>query len=1129
MSETPHTYGPTCRLAKTVSFSGSKGDDDMPELRAQYFYSSALSIDDPLSVVPTGNSEATKYPPRPFSAYDNDALEEAWVGLASEKDRKNHNRSKSPKSGWKRFTERHNSTAGISIQKNNKRNSPKASPTAAALVIPSRAKDGEIDSQREDSDRFRNMSGASLCPIDPRPEDEQPDSIDPTPDTFLGTSNGNDETDYQTGRKIPGNQVIQRKPEYEGSSPSPHSAHRHHVTFNTQIPTRCSEGVNSPRIENRDYSEGGPTLHDKSENSAYQNQAYPDEGEGEAKKQIARKPLAGHTSLDLDTEGVQGDAASGGYSGKLFHQSSERDTGQSPSTEPSLSELNRRVGNKSENQQLKNRHGFESHSSHASVPEGKSRLLKGNEPGATSLLSDLTNLPAQGGEAGLAGSPFAKLPSHEESSQRTSSTRDGGDQRPLNDGPSNLPESSRGVHERDSTETETVQDLGCKAHKKTNKQAEVPVGISRLHLVKLPALQMVPIYWSPIHELGLVVRGTWFYKDTMYPVEPAVANQLEMGYRELRPWSRTWNDELNSAIEVGALGEEKISYRLWPKEEDQKAPPYNMSEHIISADPYCAARCFHGDAAAEGKIDSDESDKSTSTKTITKKYPNSHVIYKDAENAFILKPNLQPSAYYGRRPLQKIRKGTTVGIHVVRGFNWKAWEKAHPPKKSNNAAKAQEKIPVSGDADAGKRSVCAACRSQEERPQVRNLVLVIHGIGQKLSERIESFHFTHAINSFRRSVNVELGHESVQSVLRDDFGGIMILPVNWRSSLSFEDGGPMREGDEGHAEAHFSLKDITPDTIPAVRNLISDVMLDIPFYMSHHKPKMIQAVIREANRVYRLWCKNNPGFHNEGHVHILAHSLGSAMAVEILSKQPTFVPRADLDERKINPKHFDFDTKNLFLVGSPAGFFLLLEKGNLTPRLGRNKPGADYVDSNDKTLTGSAGTFGCLAVDNIYNVMDYNDPIAYRLNATVDPQFAAGLKNAQVPSATTGFFGSIGNAVKSLTPGLSSPADLVVGQVAKPPAMARLPSQLELEVHDFTREEIAEKKFYLLNDNGQVDWFLSSGGGPLDIQYLNMLGAHSSYWTSQDFIRMLVIELGRKQGKHHTLPNMRAVKAGHRS
>ena len=396
--------------------------------------------------------------------------------------------------------------------------------------------------------------------------------------------------------------------------------------------------------------------------------------------------------------------------------------------------------------------------------------------------------------------------------------------------------------------------------------------------------------------------------------------------------------------------------------------------------------------------------------------------------------------------------------------------------------------------------------------------------GQKLASRMETFNFTHSINAFRRSVNVELGNEQVQRVLRNDVG-VMVLPINWRSNLSFEDGGPMQEGGDDHTKDDFTLEDITQKTIPVVRNLISDVMLDIPYYMSHHKGKMIEAVIQEANRVYRLWCKNNPDFHRTGRVHIIAHSLGSVMCLDILSKQPATLPKIDLQGKKINAKCFDFCTTNLFFVGSPAGFFLLLEKRMLLPRRGQSKPGAEQGDGNDKAITGVAGEYGCLAVDNIYNVMSYNDPIAYCLNATVDSQYAKSLKNAQVPSATTGFFESIGNAMRAMTPGASVPADLAVGQVAKPPSVARLPSQLEMEVHDFTREEIAEKKFYLLNDNGQMDWFLNSGGGPLEIQYLNMLSAHSSYWIHPDFVRMLVIEVGRKAGKSYCLPNMRAVKA----
>lgn len=50
-------------------------------------------------------------------------------------------------------------------------------------------------------------------------------------------------------------------------------------------------------------------------------------------------------------------------------------------------------------------------------------------------------------------------------------------------------------------------------------------------------------------------------------------------------------------------------------------------------------------------------------------------------------------------------------------------------------------------------------------------------IGQKLSERVESFHFTHNINRFRRQMNVELESDPVKPWLRQDLGSIMVLPV----------------------------------------------------------------------------------------------------------------------------------------------------------------------------------------------------------------------------------------------------------------------------------------------------------------------------------------------------------------
>lgn len=80
-----HTYGPSCQLQiDSNTFTRRASDLSLlpPPLRAHFFYSSALPIDDPLSPVPPPSSSShtspSKVPPRPFSLVDNTALEDAW-------------------------------------------------------------------------------------------------------------------------------------------------------------------------------------------------------------------------------------------------------------------------------------------------------------------------------------------------------------------------------------------------------------------------------------------------------------------------------------------------------------------------------------------------------------------------------------------------------------------------------------------------------------------------------------------------------------------------------------------------------------------------------------------------------------------------------------------------------------------------------------------------------------------------------------------------------------------------------------------------------------------------------------------------------------------------------------------
>ncbi|KAI4912806.1 hypothetical protein J4E90_006212 [Alternaria incomplexa] len=679
---------------------------------------------------------------------------------------------------------------------------------------------------------------------------------------------------------------------------------------------------------------------------------------------------------------------------------------------------------------------------------------------------------------------------------------------------------------------------------KPGPSAKVPVGVSRLHHVVMDteSIRMEPIYWSPLSDVAQIVRGTWFYKDSMMPVEVEVANMLEAGYIELRPWTQTWTDELNSAVEVGAFGEMKILHHLWPERPKRAESRPSTSQQMMQTaglvqstlpeeddDPEKerketvenACDLIDISTGPEGPDHKAAGDLEYGADGRKRLYLKAGVIYSNDKEAFILKPALQPSDYYGRRPLANyIRKGRAIGVHVVRGFDQAVWDKLHPNKNSPKAQAAREGVSSSqGGAPQYRRQKSDPDLAQSERPKVSDLVLVIHGIGQKLSERMETFHFTHAMNAFRREMNVELGTPDVKRHLRKDMGGVMCLPVNWRHRVSLDVDNTEAPELEDPSANKYTLKDITPDTLPSVRGIVSDVMLDIPYYLSPmHNPKMISACITEANRIYRLWCQNNPGFAEYGRVHLIAHSLGSVMAIDILSQQPTYVdpqytdpsfPEADLPQDQ-----FIFNTTDLFVCGSPVGLFLLMKNANLLPRRDKEKPGADSYAAPG--IAGEQGTYGCLAVDNIYNIINPYDPVACRINPTVDVVYASMLKQTTIPSASTSYFASL-NPFRSSTSSANNAAN-------DRPTTIRLPSNVELETHNFTREEIAEKRAYLLNDNGQIDYYMKYGGGPLEIQYLTMLGAHSSYWLSKDFVRMIVVEVGRGLGKEGTVREMRAVK-----
>ena len=252
---------------------------------------------------------------------------------------------------------------------------------------------------------------------------------------------------------------------------------------------------------------------------------------------------------------------------------------------------------------------------------------------------------------------------------------------------------------------------------------------------------MKPIYWSPVHDICSVMRATWFFLDSMLPVEATIANLLEQGFEYMKPWTQTYVDEINSCLEIGAEAELKLVYKLWPYEEQHDAERRttanrskltttsspNMSPTDKGAHKLTQKAPIPVNDTAFGSFQESETPEEK-----RRPYFRSSVIYADERHAQILRPNLLPSVTRGRKPLGAIRKGTPIGIRVVRGFDYKVWKKLNPTSTRKDLTKARMGAIASQSGAAGsanERDVCKACQAEEYRPTATDLVLVIHGYG----------------------------------------------------------------------------------------------------------------------------------------------------------------------------------------------------------------------------------------------------------------------------------------------------------------------------------------------------------------------------------------------------------------
>lgn len=761
----------------------------------------------------------------------------------------------------------------------------------------------------------------------------------------------------------------------------------------------------------------------------------------------------------------------------------------------------------------------------------------------------------------------------------------------------------KNVHHNQITDIPESLESDETSKSKHPKIEEVSVLEDKLYEVNISKRTLYPIYWDgPTFE---VRRGTWFIRDNSKndPIPEPLAYEIEALYQYscqklLFPSSDQSASKpkspLTKAIEAAIVSEEKTPSMLkdfiGPKGFDIFALTTSVDQNnLVKAisqiyypkqkdtisvfpEPDPSNSSFEPGSSTSSVIDFFT--KPSASSSNNKRYFVSFDLQKPNTNESKddIQPHNEVAAYVYSGDLSAIlaRKFISFGgTKCVRGYaplntssaasaanTLKALladndvpseysdensthytqETTLPPSKVNPSTNKSTDTPLVSVSSSG-----------SQNRSIDHLVLCIHGIGQKLSDRIEHVNFVNDINIFRmllKKVFLESSHlqkdaaeyilnkydqsveamkktiekenkqrsiflqrqEQDQHSLNHNHGKlqlipkkrplaramesakkllegqdtderldkeklkkgtkiadhrVQVIPLIWRHNIQFgltrqevdgtdsSDGKKKKDVDGENASEtvrdgenymgsanQVSLEDINVNGILPLRNIVGDVVLDVLlYYQPQYHQQIFNVVVKQLNKVYHEFCKRNPVFAKNPQVSIIGHSLGSAIAFDIVcaQNQRKKLESLEKDNGKSETKEtntqqqekLDFDVDIFFGVGSPVGMFQLL-KGNkivsseeLLEGVEKNHESKsksrisgpfelssmnllshfnNITSRNKSESSENSETLGYVSpgVRAYYNIFHPSDPVAYRVDPLVDRD-AASLPAKKVP------------------------------------------------------------------------------------------------------------------------------------
>ena len=382
-----------------------------------------------------------------------------------------------------------------------------------------------------------------------------------------------------------------------------------------------------------------------------------------------------------------------------------------------------------------------------------------------------------------------------------------------------------------------------------------------------------------------------------------------------------------------------------------------------------------------------------------------------------------------------------------------------------------------------------------------HLALVVHGIGEMmntvdlfglalppLSSIVDCCTYLRKNHSALCKDSPELNGLSL--IANESNSRVEYIPIEWHekfNSLSRQD---------INDSTNPTLRDITLNTIPYMRALANDTLLDVMYFMAPEYHQLLIDIVSEEMNLVVGKVRKYLGQDFSGKISIIGHSLGSIISWDILSNQIPSVKWKSVESplQKIsNYPQLTFEPTCLFMIGAPMPVFLLLRNPH-------NPLPHDYQLPTCRR---------------VFNVFHPFDPVAYRIEPLINPKNAK-IEAKIIPHWKGGYrmqyqtkllWKNIVNQTQRRHQSIVEALEAGIRNVGLLDDMDDDDDSNSVGSTSTNKSSLRHCDCGVLNGGKRIDHMLQESEVETANEYVFALGAHSAYWAAKDFAMFIAKEL----------------------